>query len=152
MKKERYTCDDVEALLHEMAEHDRQCCRMSDALTERLLREIDGVANRVARERFYRISAQMVAACLVLSGFVVYEYLMHKEPVANELHADSAAIDSGCQPSMNKGNRAVLSQLDSSMEAGFSPLPRETYASKSNRRYGVSVCEQFEYTACTDSL
>ena len=96
MKKERYTCDDVEALLHEMAEHDRQCCRMSDELTERLLREIDGVANRVARERFYRISVQVVAACLVLSGFVVYGYLMHKEPVANELHADSAATDSGC--------------------------------------------------------
>lgn len=140
MKKEIYGSDDVERMLRELAAADG--CRMDDAMTERCLAVIDEVFERHAHRQVYRRLASCAAVlALAAAGLSLLFRSADEVPVAVQ----------AAPPAEHEG-RAMLSHLDSSMVAGFSPRPQETYAGKNRQTYGVSVYGHYEYSACTDTL
>ncbi|HIX89101.1 MAG TPA: hypothetical protein H9976_08305 [Candidatus Akkermansia intestinavium] len=144
MKKEIYGSDDVERMLRELAAADG--CRMDDAMTERCLAVIDEVFERHAHRQVYRRLASCAAVlALAAAGLSLFFRSADEVPVAVQAAVQAAP------PAEHEG-RAMLSHLDSSMVAGFSPRPQETYAGKNRQTYGVSVYGHYEYSACTDTL
>lgn len=147
MKQERYSSSDVERLLRELAEADRG--RMDDAQIARHLSLIDREVARNYHRSLYRSLARYAAALVLMAGGLAFLVLGGREE--EELTAKSPR-DAAAQGEWVAERRAYLSQLESSTESGFSPLPQERYAGNAPYRYGVSVYGHYEYTACTDTL
>lgn len=147
MKKVIYGSEDVERMLRELAAADG--CRMDDAMTERCLAVIDEVFERHAHRQVYRRLASCAAVlALAAAGLSLFFRSADEVPVAAQ---PAVKAVQAAQPAEHEG-RAMLSHLDSSMVAGFSPRPQETYAGKNQQTYGVSVYGHYEYSACTDTL
>lgn len=148
MKREEYINEDVEQILQELAEEDR--CRMDDTMTERILSIIDDEVEYSYRKRIYKKTVQCAAA-LVLTGVCISILYSVSNDTVTVVTETPVGRDIPHSNSLNE-KRALLSYLDSTMESGFSPMPHETYAGETNRIYGVSLYEEFEYTVCTDTL
>lgn len=148
MKKEKYSSEDVERILREIVEFDRG--RMDDAMTERCLAIIDDEIERSSRRYIYKKISQCAAVLtIVMVGISVF-----KEEATNVVTVVTETTPNIEQshPIIKQERRVMLSHLDCSMEAGFSPLPQETYTGKDKQVYGVSIYGNFEYTVCTDTM
>lgn len=148
MKREEFINEDVEQILRELAEEDR--CLMDDSMSERILSIIDNEVEYSYRKRIYKKTTQCAAA-LLLTGVCVTILFNVSNDTVTVVTETPVGRDKPHSDQLNK-KRALLSYLDSTMESGFSPVPHETYDGETNRKYGVSLYAEYEYTVCTDTL
>ena len=148
MKSEKYDSTDIEHILRELAESDR--CHMNDELTERCLAIIDDEIERCSRRSIYKKLSQCAAALAIIAigiSFFLQEPTMEVATITEK----PSKIEQS-QPIIQREKRTMLSQLDCSIEAGFSPIPQKTYTGKDKQIYGVGIYGKYKYTVCADTL
>ena len=136
MNKHPYSTEDLENLLRELAAHDRQCAPMSDAFTEKMLRQIDEETERCMTRRLYMRLAQ-AAACVVVAAVLMY-------PAEN---APESAVCKAPEPeaiSQPLPHQIALNELDalknSMPPVPVSPHPEGDPSSAFSGHFLITVC------------
>lgn len=132
MNKPPYSTEDLENLLRELAAHDRQCTPMSDAFTEKMLRQIDEETERCMTRRLYTRMAQ-AAACVVVAAVLLYP--TEKAP--------ESAVCKTFEPEAIP-HQIALNELDalknSMPPAPVSPHPEGDSSSAFSGHFQITVC------------